>query len=220
MARTLGVTQKTAWHMGHRIRKAVHAGSFGQKMKGTVEVDETFIGAKARNMHFGKRKAQGPGFVGKTAVQGLLERHSTKGKSRVIAKVVKTTRRAELQTNVHQYVLHGSEVMTDALKSYTGLNVPLDAFTAYTHKVIDHAEAYVDGNVHTNGLENFWALLKRSLKGTYVHCAPFHLHRYLDEQAYRFNERSGNDADRFIKAMRKTKNLRLTYGKLTGKSKR
>jgi hypothetical protein len=169
-------------------------------------------------MHFGKRTIKGHGPVAMTAVQGLLERHSGKGRSRVIAKVLKGRKRTELQANVHQYVLHGSEVMTDALKSYTGLNVPLDTFAAYTHKVVDHAEKYVDGAVHTNGLENFWSLLKRSLKGTYVHCAPFHLHRYLDEQAYRFNERSGNDSDRFLKAMKKTRNLRLTYKKLTGKT--
>jgi transposase-like protein len=211
LARTLGVTQKTAWHMGHRIRKAVHAGNFTGKLSGTVEVDETYIGGKARNMHRGNRPVRASGPVGKTAVQGLLERHSTKGMSRVKLKVLPNVRRPSAQMAVHEYVIHGSNVMTDALASYNGLH------HAYNHQVIDHAEAYVDGAVHTNGLENFWSLLKRSLKGTYVHCQPFHLHRYLDEQAYRFNERANNDCDRFMKAMRKTPNIRLSYRKLTGK---
>jgi transposase-like protein len=210
LARALGVTQKTAWHMGHRIRKAVQIGSFA-KMQGIVEADETYIGAKARNMHYGKRKVQGTGGIGKTAVQGLLERHSASGKSRVIAKVIPHTKKSVVQGNVREYVLKGSGVMTDALRSYSGLQ------DAYTHQVIDHAEKYVDGNVHTNGLENFWTLLKRSIKGTYVHCAPFHLHRYLDEQAYRFNERHENDATRFVKALRTVTNRRLTYQKLIGK---
>jgi transposase-like protein len=210
--RALGVTQKTAWHMAHRIRRAIHAGCFTSKLSGTVEVDETFIGARARFQHKGKRTVQGNGPIGKTAVQGLLERHNGKrASSRVALKVVNSTRRYALQTNVYQLVERGSEVMTDALRSYNGLS------DAYTHKVIDHAECYVKGNVHTNGLENFWSLLKRSLKGTYVHCAPFHLHRYLDEQAYRFNERKEDDSTRFVRAMRKTPRIRLTYARLTGK---
>jgi hypothetical protein len=196
--------------MGHRIRRAIQIGSFA-KMQGMVEADETYIGAKARNMHFGKRKVQGTGGVGKAAVQGLLERHSATGKSRVIAKVIPHTKKSVVQGNVREYVLKGSGVMTDALRSYSGLAAD------YTYKVIDHAEAYVEGNVHTNGLENFWSLFKRAHKGTYVHCAPFHLHRYLDEQTYRFNERHQDDAGRFVKGMRTIANRRLTYEKLTGK---
>jgi transposase-like protein len=212
LARSLGVTQKTAWHMGHRIRKAVHAGIFKGKLKGTVEVDETFIGGKARFMHKNKLPVKVCGPVMKTAVQGLLERHSTKGRSRVRLQVIPSTRRRSVQMAVLEHVTNGTEVMTDALKGYNGLH------HTYNHQVIDHAESYVDGAVHTNGLENFWTLLKRSLKGTYVHCAPFHLHRYLDEQAYRFNERSHDDSERFMTAMRKTPTTaRLTYRKLTGK---
>ena len=212
MARTLGVTQKTAWHMGHRIRKAVHAGNFTGKLSGVVEVDETFIGGAARFMHKARRRALGikTGPCHLTPVQGLLERHAV-GKSKIILKVMKNRKRAEAQKHVKEYVLKGTDVYTDKLASYQGLE------SEYTHKVIDHAEKYVDGAVHTNGLENFWSLFKRGVKGTYVHVAPFHLHRYLDEQAYRFNERSGNDSDRFLKAMRKTPKIKLTYRKLTGK---
>jgi transposase-like protein len=118
--------------------------------------------------------------------------------------VLKTTRKQEVQANVREYVLKGSEVYTDALRSYKGLDR-------------DHAIAYVDGNVHTNGLENFWSLLKRTLKGTYVHVAPFHLFRNLDEQAYRFNERKNTDGERFLKAIATVANRRLSYTSLTGK---
>ena len=121
LARTLGVTQKTAWHMGHRIRKAVHAGNFGAKLSGIVEVDETFIGGKARFMHADKKAIRASNGVGKSAVQGLLERHSTKGKSRVMLKVLNNIRRPSTQLAVYQHVKHGSEIMTDALPSYNGL---------------------------------------------------------------------------------------------------
>lgn len=187
--RALGVTQKTAWFMLHRIRLALHNGTI-EKMEGTVEADETFIGAKARNMHHGKRTMKGRGPVAMTAVMGLLERHTGGdfGTSRVAVKVVRTRRKGELQTEVRKHVAPGSELHTDALKSYEGLAED------YNHKVVDHAEAYVKDNVHTNGLENFWSLLKRAIKGTYVCPASFHLFRYLDEQAFRFNERKGKDS--------------------------
>ena len=212
LARSLGVTQKTAWHMGHRIRKAVHAGNFTGKLSGVVEVDETFIGGAARFMHKTRRRKLGikTGPCHLTPVQGLLERHGKD--SRVILKVMKNRREHEATKHVKEYVLKNSHVYTDKLASYQNLGA-----SEYTHKVIDHAERYVDGVVHTNGLENFWSLLKRGIKGTYVHVAPFHLHRYLDEQVYRFNERKENDSTRFVKALCKTKNLRLTYRKLTGK---
>lgn len=155
IARSLGVTQKTAWFMLHRIRLAMQDESI-VKIGGHVEADETFIGGKARNMHHGRRKAQGRGPVAMTPVMGLLERTTKDRASRVIAKVVETRRKPELQGQVRKYVLEGSEVHTDALKSYEGLQ------DQYTHNVIDHAEAYVRGHVHTNGLENFWSLLNRT----------------------------------------------------------
>lgn len=209
LARALGVTQKTAWFMLHRIRLALQDGSICG-FAGNVEVDETFIGGKARNMHKGKRKARGTGTVAMTPVMGLLERTSESRSSRVITRVVKTTRRHELQETVRKYVLDGSEVHTDALRSYVGLA------DDYIHNVIDHAICYAKGHVHTNGLENFWSLLKRALKGTYVSVEPFHLFRYLDEQAFRFNERKTTDAKRFLKGIICVIGKRLEYLKLIG----
>lgn len=211
MARALGVTQRTAWFMGHRIRTSMHNGIFG--LSGHVEADETYIGGKARNMHAAKRreKITGTGGKDKTAVQGLLERTAGNKASRVQLNVVATTKRAELQGNVRKYVLKGSEVSTDALKSYSGLAED------FTHQVVYHAVEYVRGNVHTNGLENFWSLLKRTVKGTYVRPEPFHLFRYLDEQAFRFNERKDENGDqgRFLTVMKSVAGRRLTYKTLT-----
>lgn len=208
MARHLGVTQKTSWFMMHRLRKAMQTGTF-EKLSGEVEADETFIGGKARNMHASKRKEKiaGRGASGKVAIMGLLERHGE-----VRTKVVPDTKSRTLQVEVRKNVEPGSEVHTDALRSYRGLD------PEYVHNVVDHAERYVDGHVHTNGLENFWSLLKRTLKGTYVSVEPYHLYRYLDEQAFRFNEREGQDADRFKKALGSVARRRLTYSELTGKA--
>lgn len=206
--RSIGVTQKTAWFMMHRIRLAMQSGTF-EKLSGEVEADETFIGGKARNMHKSKReeKIAGRGYSGKVAVMGLLERHGE-----VRTRVVPDTRARTLQVEVRENVEPGSEVHTDALRSYRGLD------SEYIHNVVDHAERYVDGHVHTNGLENFWSLLKRGIKGTYVSVEPYHLFRYLDEQAFRFNNREGNDAGRFVRAANSVSGKRLTYAKLTGKA--
>jgi transposase-like protein len=208
--RAVGVTQKSAWFMLSRIRLAMQTGTF-DKMGGTVEVDETFIGGKARNMHKGKRKVQGAGTMGKAAVMGLLERHGPDGHSTVRTKVVPNVRRSDLVPEVRSQVEAGSELHTDALKSYNSLSAD------YIHKVVDHAEKYVDGAVHTNGLENFWSLLKRTLTGTYVSVEPFHLFRYLDEQAFRFNNRETTDRARFLAVAASVVGKRLTYRDLTGK---
>jgi transposase-like protein len=211
IGRSLGVTQRTGWFMLQRIRLALQNGTI-VKMGGTVEADETYIGGKARFMHFGKRKVKSRGGpAGKTAVQGLLERHSTKGHSRVILKVHKYVRKHNVQSMVKEYVLKNTDLMTDALQSYKGMNAE------YNHQVIDHAEKYVDGKVHTNGLENFWCLLKRTIKGTYVSVEPFHLFRYLDEQAFRFNERRDTDAGRFAISISGIIGKSLPWVKLTGK---
>jgi transposase-like protein len=208
LARALGVTQKTAWFMNHRIRKAMQENG-GGLLGGEVEVDETYIGAKARNMHHDKRrKMRGRTWHGKVAVMGLLQRHSGKGKSRVRMAVVPRTTRGQLVTRILEHVEDGSKVYTDSLKSYDNLGA------YYQHNVINHAESYAIGQVHTNGMENFWSLLKRSIKGTYVSVEPFHLFRYLDEQAFRFNQRDSNDADRFVTSMRQIEGKRLTYDKL------
>jgi transposase-like protein len=216
VARSVGVTQKTAWFMLDRIRLAMQTGTF-EKLSGHVEVDETWIGGKPRNMHAAKRKAKmgdstrgkgkGAGMVGKVAVMGLLERHTGKFDYRLI----EDTRTPTLDTTVRRSVATGSTLYTDALASYRLLD------DEYMHNVIDHAEKYVEGEVHTNGLENFWSLLKRAIHGTYVSIEPFHLFRYLDEQAFRFNNREMNDAGRFAKVAGSVLGKRLTYSELTGK---
>jgi transposase-like protein len=209
VSRSVGVTQKTAWFMLDRIRLAMQTGTFA-KLSGHVEVDETYIGGKARNMHVGKRKAlkvkRGRSNVGKTVVMGLLERH---GEFRYA--VVPSISRKVLDGEVRQAVKHGTNVYTDSLPSYNELDI------VYAHKVIDHAEKYVDGEIHTNGLENFWSLLKRSIHGTYVSIEPFHLFRYLDEQAFRYNNREMGDLGRFAKVAGSVFGKRLTYTELTGK---
>ena len=204
--RAIGVTQKTAWFMMHRIRLAMENGSI-EKLSGNVEVDETFIGGKAKNMHKHKREAiiKGRGSVGKTAVFGALER-----KGRVLAKVIESTNRETLHSEVKNNVEKGANLFSDEWLSYRGLD------ESYIHEVINHSIEYVKGNVHTNGIENFWALLKRTLKGTYVSVEPFHLSRYLAEQTFRFNERKGNDKERFLGVLKAVSGKRLTYDELRG----
>jgi transposase-like protein len=131
--------------------------------------------------------------------------------------VVPNRRKAHLQNHIKENVAEGTAVYTDALMSYIGLE-----HKGYEHKVIDHAEKYVDGKVHTNGLENFWSLTKRALKGTYVSVEPFHLFRYLDEQSWRYNNRATkdnpiNDGDRFQMALSQISGKRLTFAEVTGK---
>jgi transposase-like protein len=207
--RAIGVTQKTAWFMDHRIRLALRMGSL-EKAKGEVEVDETFIGGKARFMHAAQRQRRitGTGGKDKTAVMGILERGGT-----IRTVVVESRRKKTLQAEVHKYVEVGAALYSDALLSYEGLA------GRYAHQVIDHAVAYVNGKVHTNGLENFWSLLKRSIHGTYVSVEPYHLARYLDEQSFRYNNRKDmNDGERFDLAVRQIVGKRLTYEQLTGKA--
>src|ERR1700735_2504470 len=207
LARDLGVTQKTAWFMAHRLRMALKDGGF-ELASGEFEVDESFIGGLARNMHKNKKaKITGTGGAGKAIVMGLLDRKTKKIRLRHVA----NTQRETLQGVVREYVEGGSYVYSDAWVAYNGLD------REYIHQVIDHAETYVNGNVHTNGIENFWSLLKRGLKGTYISVEPFHLFRYLDEQAFRFNERKQNDGGRFVTAMQGITGKRVTYEKLTGK---
>jgi transposase-like protein len=211
MHRALGVTQKTAWFMDHRIRLAMKTGSF-LKLSGEVEADETFIGGLAKNMHEWKKKHVGTGGAGKAAVLGIVQRTDERGKSQVKATQIPNVRRATLHPAIREAVEPGSKLYTDALASYLGLG------GAYDHETIDHAIAFVEGNVHTNSVENFWSLLKRTLKGTYVSVDPVHLDAYLDEQAFRFNEREHNDGERFRKAASSVAGRRLTYAELTGKN--
>jgi transposase-like protein len=209
IARDLKVTQKTAWFMLHRIRLALQD-EFSGKLGGEVEVDETFIGGKARNMHLNERaqRITGTGGKDKTIVFGALERGG-----KVQAAVIDKRKKKNIHEQVSVYIEPGSALYSDALKSYDGL------FGNYDHKVIDHAEKYVDGKVHTNGLENFWSLLKRGLKGTYVSVEPFHLFRYLDEQVFRYNNRKELvDSGRFALAISRIVGKRLTFAALTGKT--
>jgi transposase-like protein len=208
MARSLGITQKSAWFLLHRIRLAMQTGTFA-KLDGEIEVDETFIGGKARNMHKNVRakKITGTGGKDKAIVAGVLQRG---GEMRAV--VVSDTRRATLQAGVREHVEKGSAVYSDALQSYNGLA------GEYDHKVVDHAEKYVDGQVHVNGVENFWSLLKRGLHGTYVSVQPWHLFRYIDERVFTYNERGLTDLDRFLVVLGTVAGRRLTYKALTGKA--
>ena len=210
--RSIGVTQKSAWFMLHRVRAAMHDES-GDKMSGTIEADETVIGGKARNMHKGKRQARGRGAVGKAVVMGLLERHGGEDEaSKVKAFVVSNTKRQTLHPVIKQNVEAGSNVYTDALASYAGLE------PEYVHDFIDHTECYAKGAVHTNGVENFWSLFKRCIKGTHDSVEPFHLFRYVDSEAFRFNHRKGTDGQRFVEVVKGIAGKRLTYKALIGEN--
>jgi transposase-like protein len=212
--RALGITQKSAWFMLHRIRLAIQSGSF-VKLGGPgseVEVDETFIGGKARNMHAKERRRKGVKDAGaKTIVIGVLQRGG-----KVHAKVSPNRKKESIEAVIFPNVEKGATVYTDEFPAYKFVTAE------YEHKVINHLEKYVDGNIHTNGIENFWSLLKRGLSGTYVAVEPFHLFRYVDEQAFRFNNRATkdnplSDADRFHLAMSQIVGKRLTFAEVTGK---
>ena len=209
MGRSLGVTQKTAWHMNHRIRLAMKLGTI-EKMDGECEADETFVGGLAINMHPERRKQAitGTGGAGKTAVLGILQRSRPGVLSRVRAGVIPNTQKVILHGAIKSTVEAGATIYTDRYRSYRTL-------TGYDHHMIDHALQYVNGRIHTNGIEGFWSLLKRSIKGTYISVEPFHLGRYVDEQVFRFNQREGSDAARFTAALRRVMGKRHTNRELT-----
>jgi transposase-like protein len=218
---TLGITQKSAWFMLQRLRTALHNRTFGNTTKiggpdTEVEADETFVGGLTKNMHKGRKirmVQQGGIHGGKTIVQGLLDRNLRQ----VRATVVPDVKRETLQNEILKNVKYGTKVYTDEATAYdNGMQ------RRFVHDVINHSEAYVRGQVHTNGLENFWSLLKRGLRGTYVAVEPFHLFRYVDEQVFRYNNRKDGDqkvtpAERFARAMSQVAGRRLTYSELTGK---
>jgi transposase-like protein len=201
---------------------ALKTGTMGTKVGGPestgIEVDETFVGGKVHNMHrarriaFAAKSGHTGGYTGKAIVMGILDRDERK----IRASVVPNTKRETLQNAILENVHYGSPVYTDTATVYDNLNLQ------YIHETVNHAEAYVRGQVHTNGLENFWSLLKRGLKGTYVAVEPFHLDRYIDEQAFRFNNRATKDnpltdSDRFLLALSQVAGKRLTFAELTGK---
>jgi transposase-like protein len=215
--RALGVTQKTAWFLLHRIRLAMkddNAEKLGSG--GPVEVDETFISPDLRKMHADRRRSKQTDdyFKSKPIVMGMLDRDARK----VRAKVVPNVKRETLQTEILKAVENGSTVYTDEAISYQNL-----AAREYIHETVNHAKEYVRGQIHTQGIENFWSLLKRGLTGTYVAVEPFHLDRYVDEQAFRYNNRATpdnplNDSDRFALVVSQIVGRRLTYAELTGKA--
>jgi transposase-like protein len=210
LGRALGITQKSAWFMLHRIRLAMQSQDCSL-LAGEVEVDETYIGGKARNMHLGQRiekTGQGRALANKTPVIGMIERGG-----RVRARVVDNVKHRTVQSYVHDVIAPGSVIYTDALQSYAGLGG-----TDFTHRTINHAVQYVDGRVHTNVIENFWSLVKRGLHGTYISVKPFHLFRYLDERMFTFNERELDDLGRFEKVVGVAAGRRLTYARVTGKA--
>jgi transposase-like protein len=211
--RAIGVTQKTAWFMLHRVRLAMKTGTF-EKLSGTIETDESYIGGKAINMHASRRRTlpnKGVGGLGKAVVHGMLER-GTDGTSRVQASVVPNTQKTTIKPILDTSIEDGSTLYSDTAMCYLKMD------TTLLHEMVDHAIEYVRGKVHTNGMENFWSLLKRSLKGTYVSVDPVHLFRYLDEQVFRFNERKLNDALRFLQVANDVVGKRITYAQLTGKT--
>lgn len=209
MARDLGITQKSAWFLLHRIRESMQDKT-ATKLGGEVEVDESFIGGKARNMHRSRRERviTGTGGTDKEIVFGLVERG---GKVRTIH--IPNRRKKELHRHINANVAAGSALFSDALKSYDGLT------DSFQHQVIDHAVEYANGNVHTNTMENFWSLVKRQLHGTYISVEPYHLFRYLDEQSFRYNGRKLTDAERFAIVCAQVAGRRLTWERLTGKGK-
>ena len=221
IGRALGITQKSAWFMLHRLRLAMKGYDLGTKLggnngSGAVEVDEAFFAPKPRNMHREKREryqrenASPEGGTNKTIVIGILDRETKE----IRAKRIPNVKRETLQEQILKNVKFGSKVFTDDAVPYNRLN------WHYIHEVVNHANEYVRGQVHTNGLENFWSLFKRHLRGTYVAVEPFHLDRYLDEQVFRFNNRRQpmNDYERFKKLLGQVTHKRLTYAELTGKT--
>ncbi len=207
LERGLGLSQKTTWYVLHRIRHA-----FGLEetptLNGEVESDETFVGGKGRFQHKWQREGKGRGSKGKAAVHGIIERGG-----KVVAKTVPNLEGPTLRANVQRHVSKTATIYTDEFKAYDLLGKTC----GYDHHIIDHTVGYVEGRVHTNTIENFWSLLKRGLKGTYVSVEPYHLFRYVDEQVFRFNERKDTDAGRFEKALKLVVGKRLTYNELVGK---
>lgn len=216
LSRTIGLTQKSAWFVLHRIRLAMRTGSF-ERFDGEVEVDETFVGGKKKNMHkhiasqkFAANPGGGDPSTAKVIVGGTMKRgDGVRTSSKVVAQVLPDTRRATMHAHVRDTAVEGSTLYTDAMLSYRGLG------DDYDHGTVDHAEKYVNGRVHTNGIENFWSLLKRGLHGTYVSVAPMHLFRYIDERVFTFNERDLNDFGRFALVLHNVAGRRLTWAELT-----
>ena len=212
VARAIGVCQKTAWFLLHRIRFVMRTGSF-KKMDGEVETDETYIGGKAKNMHAGKRQEMRERGFPKTAVMGFRERD---GEVRTM--VIPDNTKETLQAKVRENVEEGADLFTDSARAYNGLSED------YTHRTVDHKNGqyvveYQEGDrdlqAHTNGIEGYWNLLDRTYHGTYIIMSPQHQERYLAEQDFRYNTRKLKDGERFMVVLKQSDGKRLTYLALT-----
>jgi transposase-like protein len=210
LGRALGVTQKSAWFMLHRIRLAMASDSLDM-FGGTVEVDETYVGGISKNMHAKERKEKitgGGRNAHMTAVIGAIERGGE-----VVATVIPDASVASLQRFVKENVHRTAVVYTDNHRSYVGLR------NYFNHGVVDHGLGeYVNGQIHTNSIENFWSVLKRSIKGTYISVAAEHVYRYVDERVFAFNNRKNTDLNRFSIVLGQVSGRRLTYDELTSKA--
>jgi transposase-like protein len=207
LAKDLGVTQKSAWFMLHRLRLAMkedHAHTMGSHWGNPIEVDETFIGGKPQNKHLGKRQRKD-----KAIVMGMLNRETRQ----IRAKVIPNIKRETLQAEILQHVGFNAHVFTDGHIGYDKLS----EYKNFTHRTVNHINEYVNGRVHTQGIENFWSLLKRGLNGTYVAVEPFHMDAYVDEQVFRYNNRKTSDSKRFEKVLSQVAGKRLTFAEVTGK---
>jgi len=201
MARELGVTQKTAWFLAQRIREAWVSNGGG--MGPTVEVDETYMGGKERNKHSGKKLHAGRGAVGKTAVMGIMERGGS-----VVAGPIANADGDTLKGAIRYHVAPGSTVYTDAHRGYRGL-------TGYNHHAVNHGVGeYVRDQAHTNGIESFWALLKRGYYGIYHHMSAKHLHRYVNEFSFRHNTAKVDTIEFIGATAERMMGHRLTYKEL------
>lgn len=200
--RDLGITQKSAWHLAHRIRETWNDET--QKLSGTVEVDETYMGGLERNKHNDKKLKSGRGAVGKTAVIGVKERESKKVK----AEVIENTKRPTLHGFIDKNIEAGSAVYTDDFKSYEKLD-------GYEHSTVKHSVGqYVDEQIHINGMESFWSMLKRAHKGTYHKMSKKHLTRYLQEFAGRHNIREQDTINQMQHIVASMIGKRLRYSEL------